>query len=87
MRARNCLSQLGAIPDPAAKILLERLGFGIEKNIPFNEKHRLQALQSCWLDKECLSFFEQHPKELVIELGTGFSTRFYQLSSVLDWPN
>jgi hypothetical protein len=37
-RARNGLSQSGAIPDPAAKILLERLGFGIEKSIAFNEK-------------------------------------------------
>ncbi|MBK8185848.1 MAG: hypothetical protein IPK77_00495 [Cellvibrio sp.] len=85
-RARNGLSQLGAIPDPAAKILLERLGFGIEKNITFNEDNRLQALQSCWFDQECLRFFEEHPKALVIELGAGFSTRFHRLSSVLDWP-
>lgn len=85
-RARNGLSQLGAIPDPAAKILLERLGFGIEKNIRFNEKNRLQALQSCWFDKECLRFFEQYPTALVVELGAGFSTRFHRLSSVLDWP-
>jgi hypothetical protein len=85
-RAQNCLSQSGAIPDPVAKILLERLGFGIEKNIFFDEKKRLQASQSCWLDRECLNFFQQYPEALVIECGAGYSSRFHRLSSALDWP-
>lgn len=85
-RAQNYLSQLGAIPDPAAKILLERLGFAIEKHFIFNEQNRLQAMQSCWIDKTCLNFLQQYPDALIIEVGSGFSTRFHRLSSALDWP-
>lgn len=85
-RAQNYLSQLGAIPDPAAKILLERLGFAIEKHFTFNEQNRLQAIQSCWIDKACLTFLQQYPEGLIIEVGSGFSTRFHRLSSALDWP-
>jgi hypothetical protein len=85
-RAQNYSFQLGAIPDPAAKILLERLGFAIEKHFIFNERNRLQAMQSCWIDKTCLNFLQQYPDALIIELGSGFSSRFHRLSSALDWP-
>jgi hypothetical protein len=85
-RAQNYLSQLGAIPDPAAKILLERLGFAMEKHFIFNEQNRLRAMRSCWIDKACLNFLQQYPDALIMELGSGFSTRFHRLSSALDWP-
>lgn len=76
----------GVIPDPAARILLERLGFPITNNLQLDKEKQNRILASCWLDQQCLLFFEQYPDTVVIEIGAGFSSRFHRLSAVSEWP-
>lgn len=85
LNLRAHAQQLG-ITDPAAKFLLEQLGFGAYSD-KRNSRAEMRALRrSGWFDRRCEAFFSRHPEALCIELGAGFSTRFHRLSARADWP-
>lgn len=85
-RAAPGISPKGFIPDPAAPIFLEKLGLPIKKFLSLDQQQQQHVMSSCWLDQQCLEFFQDYPEGLVIEIGAGYSSRFHRLSSVMEWP-
>jgi hypothetical protein len=83
--ARRYWPELG-FRDPAAQLMLERLGFGSGKGGKHGQHERQALKRSRWFDRRCEQFFARYPQALCIELGAGFSTRFHRLSSQSDWP-
>ena len=85
-RAAPGISPKGFIPDPAAPIFLEKLGLPIKKFLSLDQQQQQHVMSSCWLDQQCLEFFQDYPEGLVIEIGAGYSSRFHRLSSAMEWP-
>lgn len=85
-RAAAGISPKGFIPDPVAPIFLEKLGLPVKKILSLDQEQQRHVISSCWLDQQCLDFFQNYPEGLVIEIGAGFSSRFHRLSSALEWP-
>jgi hypothetical protein len=83
--ARRYWPELG-FRDPAAQLMLERLGFGGGKGGKHGQRERQALKRSRWFDRRCEQFFARNPEALCIELGAGLSTRFHRLSSQSDWP-
>lgn len=83
--ARRYWPEMG-FRDPAAQVMLERLGLGGAKSKKHGCIERRALQRSHWFDRRCEHFFARHPHALCIEIGAGFSTRFHRLSATADWP-
>lgn len=74
--------------DQAAEYLVRKLELDrsdLSENC-FAAKHQLELERCKWIDRRVLSFLEQFPHAIGVEVGAGLSTRFQRLSAITDWP-
>lgn len=75
--------ELGLV-DSAAAQLMSIVSGGDRTSVSRAEP--LAVVRSRALDARCLTFLQEEPNALVINIGAGLNTRFHRLSQQLDWP-